>query len=265
MGHSRALVGLLAIGAMVACDDASTPGLPGDGGTQFNRDASVAPQRDAGTGALDAGSPRDASVSPVDDCDPVEQTCGPGSKCVVESGDNPGQGTACVAQTPNDVPRGGACTGRDCEPGLACVNETQTATSATCVKVCNLETAVGCESLGDAYDCNVRISGTNWGVCTELPPICVPYTQAPCAQTEACKPYRRRDGTWEFRCRSAGTGQDGDLCTAGNPRCARGLACVATQDGNAFCRQYCETNTDCTAPAQCIGSVREPSFMYCAE
>lgn len=265
--------GLVVLGAfVVGCDDANDP-------ANLSRDAAVSSVRDAGAvsnldggGAQDAGAEyRDGSVArdagtPVDQCDPVAQTgCSPpATKCVVE-GPNTAAGTRCVTPGPNESAFEEECMGRECEAGLACVRESSTSTTSRCAQVCDVATAVGCESLGPDYDCNTRISGSNWGACTKLPPLCNPYDQDTCAVAEACQPWVRRDGTWEFRCRERGTGQEGALCTSGNPRCDRGLACVRATDGTAFCRKYCETNDDCVAPAQCAGNVANPPFMYCAE
>ncbi len=272
MAATRLLAPLVLGAALigVGCDDSEPPGLIG-------RDAAVNVSRDAGGDLLDGGAAMDGGVNardgsvgrdagtPQDQCDPVQQDCtGAGTKCVVE-GPNTAAGTRCVSRGPNEAGFGEACMGRECEPGLACVRQSSTSTVSTCAQVCDVATAVGCESLGADFDCNTRISGSNWGACSELPPLCNPYTQDGCDSTQACQPWVRRDGTWEFRCHERGTGQAGDLCTTGNPRCDRGLACVRTSEGTAFCRQYCETNPDCTAPAQCAGSVANPPFMYCAE
>ncbi len=265
--------GLFVLGAfVVACDDSSeAPHLIGrDAATSIGQDAGSDLQdgggaSDGGVQARDGSVARDAGT-PQDQCDPVAQTgcTAPATKCVVE-GPNTAAGTRCVTPGPNESAFEEECMGRECIAGLACVRESSTSTVSRCAQVCDVATAVGCESLGPDYDCNTRISGSNWGACTKLPPLCNPYDQNTCAGDQACQPWVRRDGTWEFRCRERGTGQAGELCTTGNPRCDRGLACVRTTDGTAFCRQYCETNTDCVAPAQCAGNVANPPFMYCAE
>lgn len=264
-----ATLALLGCGALFfGCSDEPVAALNRDAGAQSSSDAGGA--RDASASARDGGADaRDGSVAmdagtPIDQCDPLAQSgCNPpASKCVVEG---PVAGTRCITPDDDDVDIDEVCMGRDCVAGLACVRESTTSTISRCVKVCDVENAVGCESLGADYDCTVRISGSNWGACQLLPPLCNPYDQTACDAEEACQPWLRRDGTFEMRCRDRGTGKAGDLCTTGNPRCDRGLACVRTTDGNAFCRQYCQTNTDCAPPDQCIGAVPSPPFMYCAE
>ncbi len=247
---------------LAACSEAEPPSAPADAG------ASVS---DAAVIFSDAGVPADASLpgdgglqrpdsgAAVDQCDPLLQNCPDPDKCVVEGG----AATQCVAPRSDEQSLGDACMGRDCERGLACVRLVQTSTSGQCVKICDLNTGDGCDGLGDDYECRTRITGSNWGACSLLPPLCDPYTQDPCAADRACQPFVRRNGTWEFRCRLAGTATEGEACGASAP-CARELACVSDRSGNAACRRICQANTDCTGTSQCVGVVDEPPFMYCA-
>lgn len=212
--------------------------------------------------AGDAGASADAG--PLDECDPVDQTgcTAPESKCVVEG---PSEAAACVAPGPADLPLGAPCQGRDCIAGLACVRESAGSADSVCVMVCNFESGEGCEALGPEFECRTRLSQTRWGACQQLPLVCDPYDQSPCEADEACQPFLRRTGIWEFRCRAAGTGTEGEICGPGNPACARGLACVSSRTGAAVCRKICQLNQDCPNMAQCNGMVSEPPFMYCSE
>lgn len=259
-------LGLLLTFGAAACNTAPPP-LIDDAGTTADTGSvpdtgaeDAATGMDAGTGA-DGGMLVDAGTI-VDNCDPVEQSgCDtpPNTKCVIEGGL---PGAECVPPSPNDVGLGEVCDGQACEAGLVCLRQSPTSTTGACRKACDLDTGAGCEGLGMEYECRTQISGTNWGACTELPPECDPYTQAPCEQDKACQPFLRRTGTWEFRCRTAGDKAEGAPC-GGALRCDRGLACVSDQSGNATCKKYCEGNADCTAPAMCTGVVPEPSFMFC--
>lgn len=263
-------LGLLLLAAACGSGDADSADLSNnrnagaaDAGTFAGADAANAFDA-GGLPAGDAGVSGDASALPADECNPVDQTgCAPPDlKCVVEG---PGSGTECVAPS-EELPLGAACEGRDCAAGLACARSTTTATASVCVKVCDLESGQGCESLGPDFECRTRLTDTNWGACRELAPTCDPYSQAPCARDEACQPFLRRTGTWEFRCRAAGPGAEGEVCgPAASGGCARGLACVSTRTGDAYCRVICEVNTDCPGMAQCNGVVSEPAFMYCSE
>jgi hypothetical protein len=155
--------------------------------------------------------------------------------------------------------------GEDCLAGLACV---QTSSVATCVQVCNIQTGVGCESLGAEYDCRTRVVGTNWGACLLLPPLCDPLTQMPCAQDEACTTFTRRNNVRELRCREAGPGGEAAACgsSANGAGCMRGLVCILDRNTNqASCRKFCDMNEDCTSPATCSGVVNDPPFNFCSE
>lgn len=247
--------------AVVGCADAQS-------------DESVPPLSDAGT-SLDLGviAPDAATTSPPSDassfidtgsesaCDPVLQNCPrPSEKCSVDFG--PPQ---CAATAPSDRGLGQPCTPGACERGLACVLATETSTQAHCEVVCNLATGVGCARVGPDFECLDRIENTDWGACRELQPMCDPATQAPCTPSQACQPFLRRTGAWEFRCRVAGTGLAGDPCDGDNPSCVRGLACVSNRTGTAFCRLICQDNEDCMEPQQCVGIVDEPPFLFCTE
>lgn len=269
---SRALAVAATLLTLYACgSDESVANLDasaGDGGVG-DPDA-AAGAADAGL-AVDAGSsPADGSVAgpdagaPLNDlCDPVTQTMcvAPTTKCVVEN-PTPGGGTLCV-EPGNDVALGGMCTGADCVAGLACVGA---ATGSVCMQVCDFQgDGSGCEPLGNEWECRTRLTGTNWGACTELPPLCDYLTQDPCAADRACGPLLRRTGQYEFRCRAAGTQGEGASCgSSGGGDCQRELVCVRDPRTNqAACKRYCDTNDDCTAPQTCAGSVSDPAFMYC--
>lgn len=229
---------------------------------RIGRDASLS---DAGLDPSDAAPANDAGV--MDQCNPLEQLgCpAPESKCVVEGL----TGAECAETSPDDRSLGQGCRGRDCLPRLACARPTETSTQATCVQICDVATGAGCEALVPEHECRIRLDGTNWGACAELPPACDPLTQAPCSPAEACQPFLRRTGAREFRCRRAGTGQERDACDLTTQVvCGRTLACVATLEGEAFCRKICDPdrgNEDCTGAQQCIEEVVEPPFTYCAE
>ncbi len=249
---------------LTACGDSADPGLVQDAGAAFDASASLV----SGSGVLDAGLAQDASagdagVQPRDECDPVMQSgCSPpDTKCVVEGA----LGTECIEPRATDAAFGESCMGRDCVAGLVCAQTNTGTTAGECIQVCNPTSGVGCESLGNDYDCTTILTGTNWGACRELNPECNPYTQDPCASQFACQPLRRRSGAWEFRCRLAGAAADGSPCGPGsNMSCQRGSACVADPSGNSVCRKICQTTMDCENSEQCAGSVPTPSFMYCA-
>lgn len=243
-----------------SCHDVGENGLPTRDAAGFDVDNTV----DARSVAPDATNGDASGIR--DQCNPVTQMNCPStqSKCVVEGGG----GTECAPLNQDDRPVGSPCQGRDCLPGLACALPTETSTRAACVQVCDLTTGTGCEPLGPDDECLNRLNGTNWGACATLEPACEPLTQAPCTPSQACQPLLRRTGVREFRCRTAGTGQENDACdTATKVVCARNLVCIATPLGNAFCRRICDPargNADCTGTRQCIRRVSEPPFMYCA-
>jgi hypothetical protein len=260
---------LLVYAALLACDDEPAP----NGGDTGVDGADSATGEDAGaddTGAADTGN--DTGVNPgdggpndsgiPDECNPVDQTgCDtpPETKCVIEGG---APGTECVQPSPNDVMLGDPCTGQDCAAGLVCLRDAQTSTQAHCRTVCDLDSNVGCEALPGEYECRTAITMSNWGTCTELPPICDPYQQTPCEPDQACQPFLRRTGAWEFRCRTAGPVGEGMPCDANN-RCQRELACVNDDQGNAACKRYCQDDNECTPPLTCSGQGRQLDFMFC--
>ncbi len=265
---------LLAAGTLACSDAADEHAAPNDAGALAGDAGALV---DASSGLMDAGMLADAAAAqdgavardagaPISDvCDPVAQSGCPMSsqKCVVEG---PVGGTQCVEADPTDLPQGAACEGRDCEAGLSCARGSTTSTTSHCVKVCDFASGDGCEALPGDFECRDRLSGTNWGACSELPVVCDPYTQAPCDAALACQPFLRRTGVWEFRCRTAGNGLAGEPCGPGSGTiCARSLACVSSRTGAAFCRKICQVNMDCENQAQCSGVVSEPSFMHCSE
>lgn len=262
--------GLTLLIAVAGCgaesQDIAPPGPVSDAGSVFVPDAGSSAPGDAAFPSADAGQGSIADGGlPVDQCDPVTQSgCGgQAAKCVVEG---PAPGATCVSRPDDELGLGDACEGLDCAPGLACARETDTATVSRCVQVCHFESGNGCEPLGEDFECRARLSGTNWGACRALPAACDALSQAPCDRSEACQPFLRRSGSREFRCREAGLGEEGQACgTQADVGCQRGLACVSTREGAAFCRRICETNADCANRAQCAGVVNEPPFMYCRE
>lgn len=259
---------LLAFAGTFACSDEPAPNENiNDAGVPGNPDASE--ENDSGTiNPGDAATIPDAGDSGVVDlCDPLAQTgCDtpPNTKCVIEPDAN-NAGAHCVPEGANDVSLGGACEGEDCLPGLGCVG-TSTAASV-CVQLCNINDGTGCESLGDDYDCRLTITGTNYGACMLLPPLCNPLTQDPCPQGQACSTFTRRNNERELRCRDAGPQTEGTPCGSSNGglQCERGLVCIRDNNTNtASCRRFCDTNDDCTSPASCTGVVSDPPFMFCA-
>lgn len=235
-----------------------------DSGVPMGADG-AAPRSDASPFS-DAGVSGDGGIPIVDECDPMAQTgCqAPATKCVVENATANG-GASCVMGGMTEAALGAACHGQDCLPGLACVRSS-TQAGSTCVKVCQFRTGAGCEPLGDEYECRTRITGSNWGACVMLQPPCDPATQVPCPPDRACSTFLRQTGTWEFRCRAAGTQDEGRPCgSSGGGECMRGLTCVTTGPaGPAVCRRFCTLSRDCPMPATCSGSVRDPPFMYCS-
>jgi hypothetical protein len=248
---------------LFACDDEPPPGDPGDAAAAI--DMGTPDTGDPGTpdsGVHPDGNTIFPDANINDLCDPVTGAgCTPPDKCVIE-GDPPG--TECTPSSPNDSAFGEPCTGEDCEAGLVCVRRAATSTDSTCRKACNLGTGDGCQSLPGDYECRTTINGTNWGACTLLPPVCDPYTQAPCDPNQACQPFQRLDMTFEFRCRTAGPVAEGGACGPGM-NCQRTLACVRDTNGNTSCRKICQLDGDCTPPATCIGSVPMPPFMFCGQ
>jgi hypothetical protein len=255
--------------ALAACaDDEPSPNGQADSGAPGSdaageTDSGMNGGSDASLPGGDAGSTADGGV--MDNCNPLTQIgcTAPATKCVIEP-DNQNAGAHCVPPG-NDVGLGEQCVGEDCLAGLACVN---TSTVATCVQICDIITGNGCEALGDNYDCRTRISDTNWGACSLLPPLCDPLTQAPCGATEACTPFLRRNNVRELRCREAGPQMEGQPCgsSANMMQCVRGTVCVQDRTTmTASCVRFCDTNDDCTSPKTCVGVVSDPPFMYCAE
>jgi hypothetical protein len=263
-------LGLLLYAALLAaCDSAPAPAVDaGNGGEDAGADAGQvdddggaadgAVDGDAGAGGDAAG--RDTGMVIVDECSPLDQSgCDPqDEKCVIEGG---APGAECAPTSPNDVGFGDPCTGADCQAGLVCLRDAVTSTESHCRQACDLDTNMGCDALPGEYECRTSITMSNWGACTLLPPTCDHYTQAPCEPDEACQPYLRRTGAWEFRCRTAGMAGEGMPCGANN-RCERGLACV-NENGMAACKRYCMADDDCTSPLTCTGTVAEPPFNFC--
>lgn len=247
------LAGILVLAACGSSEPAPNP-TP-DGGPSDAADGSV---RDTGTSTTggDAGV-ADVGARPTDQCNPITQDCVDPSMslCVVEPA-MAGQGTTCVDPSTTALSLGQICRSRSCAAGLACV---RTSSVPRCVAVCALGSTTDCARLGGDHDCR-SIHDTNWGACIQLPPICDPFTQAPCAALEACQPVQRSGGAFEFRCRTAGPGAEGGACdnTMG---CARGLLCVR-ENGVTTCRKPChDGGNECGGGTACTGTVL--TIRYC--
>lgn len=230
------------------------------------RDAGAAPVAPdaAALAEAPAGNPgRDAGV-PLDACDPIAQSGCPAAapRCVVD--DPPGPAT-CIVPPAEAAALGAPCASGGCLPGLACAVTTATAAGPVCVQLCDPARAGGCEALGDEVECRARIAGTRWGACAHLPPTCDPVTAGGCTADQACAPFLRQTGTWEFRCQPPGSRGEGQACSASD-RCGRGLACVMVRaESTTSCRQICGTNTDCPGTDTCSGVVQYPypQFHFC--
>lgn len=206
----------------------------------------------------DGGGPVPDAGMVVDECNPITQDCADPTKhlCVVEPV-MAGSGTSCVEPSTTAVALNGLCTAFQCAPGLGCV---RTGTAARCLQICDRTSGAPCSTLGTDFDCRLSIRGTNWGACQQLPPLCDIFTQAPCGAGQACQPVQRFGGSFEIRCRGAGTGTEGMSCENG-AGCVRGLVCVHESSGT-LCRKPCRENmNDCTAPQTCSGTVL--SIRYC--
>jgi hypothetical protein len=233
--------------------DAAAPGQDALPGQDAPAPGDGATDRDASVGEDVLAPPADSGV--LDQCNPVTQDCQDAAdKCRIEPA-MMGQGTQCVERGLADRARGAVCAGGDCAAGLVCVN---TGTVARCAQACDRSSGAPCSTLGADYDCRLQVRGTNWGACDQLPPACDPLTLAPCEPTQACQPVRRFDGTFEFRCRAAGSGAEGQRCESAG--CARGLVCVR-EEGVSLCRAPCGmAGPTCTAPQTCVGLVLGVSY-----
>jgi len=254
---------------LVACTEDPPPNLltqPDAGDEDAGVTSPDAGEPDAGSNPEDAGQVVADSGTIIDLCNPLAQTgCMNMDKCIVESG-SMGPGAHCVTSSVSDKPRGDTCSGGDCEAGLVCVRPASTATVASCQTLCDPMTRMGCENLPGEWECRSRIRESNWNACVELPPVCNPYTQAPCDALQACQPFQRLDMSFEYRCRTAGTADDGQACggTTGMG-CKRGLVCVRDPaTGESSCGILCQLNTDCPNMRQCSRSISQPASMYCA-
>ena len=251
---------LAATGLAVACDDADPAPSPPN---QDRMDAGAGPLDAAGVADAGTSSTADAGTGIVDECDPVRQTgCTDvmRPRCIVESA-IPGEGTRCAGPSPDDFAFGQACNGGDCAAGLVCVNG---AAGAVCEQICDRADDTGCGPLGVDWECRRQLRGTNWGVCTELPPACDGNTNVPCAANEACHPMQRRNGVFELRCLPAGSGGHGDPCNDGNNRCGRGHVCVRVGvNGNTECRQICTDDPQCPMMGACTGRISAVQLRYC--
>lgn len=233
--------------------DATAPGQDALPGQDAPLGADGSTDQDAAVGLDGPAAPADSGV--LDECNPVTQDCRDAAdKCRIEPA-MMGQGTQCVERGLADKARGAVCAGGDCAAGLVCVN---TGTVARCAQACDRTSGAPCATLGADYDCRLQVRGTNWGACDQLPPACDPLTLAPCTPTQACQPVRRFDGTFEFRCRAAGTGAEGQRCESAG--CTRGLVCVR-EEGVSLCRAPCAmAGPSCTAPQMCVGLVLGVSY-----
>ena len=214
---------------------------------------------DAAVGIPDAGITSDAHSGT---CNPVIQDCpGPHQKCTIDAVVQP----VCIPIGTSSIARGLPCELGECASGLACVRPTETSTQSVCEKICDLSLGSGCAALGPDFDCRVRIDGTEWGACEQLPLQCDPLTQDPCTSEQACQPFLRRPGARDFRCQPAGPGQADERCDGTNPGCARGLVCVSERGGTATCEVICLNDADCASPLRCVGVVDDPPFHYCTQ
>ena len=231
--------------------DASVPDVP-------HMPAPDAPHDDAAVRA-DTGDAGAGVI--VDECDPIRQTGCPGAtqRCIVENG-VPGGGTRCVSDPGDSIALDGPCVGGDCAAGLVCVRVE--ADKSVCRQVCDPETGVGCEPLGIDYDCRAKLKDTNWGICTPLPPTCEPKTHVPCETYQACQPLRRRNGTFELRCGTAGTRVHGAPCNDTTRRCARDYVCVRVA-AEATCYAVCATDPECPGRSACVGTISDLPIRYC--
>lgn len=243
------------------CVGLAACGVDEDGSTvrEPASDAGFIPSADAGIPPGDAGVASDLG-RPAPPCDPLTGSgCTPGMTCTLVAGPE------CAPAEANPAPIGASCRPGDCGPGLVCATTSATAAVGRCFQVCDLDTGVGCEALGDEVECRLQIGDPRFGACVALPPPCNPYARQPCESPgQACQPFLRRTGVRELRCREAGPQLAGDPCGPRVGECAAGTACVAEPDGSAAtCRRYCELNADCPPPEQCTGEVEEPRFGFC--
>lgn len=188
-------------------------------------------------------------------CSVLNQDCtAPNTKCIVGPLPDAGIARQCTPFVLGDggTVEGGPCVqaiSDPCQRGSQCVAVNGGA--ATCRRFCNL--AVGC---GPGSECNLGVSfAVVQGGQFELHPVCSaitacdPYTQMPCAATEACQVYRPGAPPG---CIPNGTVMAGGQCS-GSAFCARGLQCVVPAAGGntGTCRAFC--NLDGGAPACAAG------------
>ncbi len=261
----RRSIPLVVAALIFGCDDTDSP-APGPGSGSDAGALEAGASMDSGaadTGTSSTAGNRDAGAGPIDECDPVRQSgCNDPAnpRCIVEN-PIPTDGTRCVGPSAQDIAFQQACQGGDCAPGLVCVNG---GAGPVCEQICDRGDGTGCATLGSDWDCRRHLRGTNWGVCTELPPACDAQTNAPCDANQACHPMRLRNGTFELRCLPAGNGGHNDPCNDGNARCGRGTVCVRVgASGNTECRKICTDNMQCPNMGECSGQISAVQLRYC--
>lgn len=177
---------------------------------------------DAGSAPSDTGTAPDAGPACGGACDPtMARTCHTAQRCVIGASGEP----ECMAAFPDAGTSlaGDTCAAQaDCSAGLGCFLDPSTM-QGRCARLC----CPGASTCDPAQRCagdDVLVDGsrTSWARC--LPPrACdLAHPSYVCAPREGCYIV---DGDGHTECLIAGTGADGEVCSA-PADCAAGLACV---------------------------------------
>ena len=196
-------------------------------------------------------------------CDPFEQDCGDGEKCMPYSvdGDQTWNGLRCVPVAPEPKQLGESCNAPqgpvggedDCDVGLMCWNVPPEGTEGTCTAMCT-----GSKSSPTCAASSTVCAVYNEGVLPLCLPTCDPLGQD-CPAAQICIP---QGGGSAFVCAidaSPDTGQYGDPCLAFN-KCDPGLFCAASSavpgctETVGCCTDYCDLSV-ADPDAQCTGAV----------
>ncbi|MCA9708728.1 MAG: hypothetical protein KDK70_22960 [Myxococcales bacterium] len=201
------------------------------------------------------GDPDGGDVFP---CDPFQQDCPEGEKCVpwANDGGSTWNDTRCAPVVPDPVPPGEPCTVEgsgtsgidDCAAGAMCWDVDPDTNAGTCVALC-----MGSEAAPVCDEAGTTCVMANDGVLTLCLPTCDPIEQQ-CPQDQACMPVGDA-----FVCifDAGNQGGYGDSCEA-IAACVPGLVCVAPQDvpgcmSASCCTELCSLS-DPAGDAQCTGA-----------
>lgn len=257
----------LCLAGLVACGSSedSARDAGSDAGTQTNPDqrdeddgGTVSPTDDGGDQAEDGGQAPDAGPRLGKSGEACEQGvtgegCEEGLICQVDVARDSAR---CAKPGPQTYLK--ACNEykQDCGAGLACISvrtqEGPMFPTPVCMKVCDIATKKGCESVKSSCDLYYpRPDGTQpkYGMCTPVDQEACHPERKDCPEGQTCTMVSPNS----FRCAPAGTAKLGDLCEQNN--CEAPNICLKLYTPDPVCHEPCDpasTSSSCPANQGCL-------------